>query len=152
MRRRRLLILGSALLMLGPTMAAGQGNDPECDFGLIGGDWARIQARLAERPGIEGTSENVLERGCFVGMVRSAKAEPDVGAFAGKTFVRVDRQGPQGTWRSVQFPLDGSSTLDAERLIEMPYAIADSTTAWASGPSPSPPLITCTREHCTGAG
>lgn len=66
-----------------------------------------------------------LEGGCFVGLIDSEKAEPGVGAFRGKTFVWIDRQGPNQSWRSIHFPLDGASWLDEGTRISLPYLVPD---------------------------
>ena len=83
---------------------------------------ARSMALVAGRRRLDTIPESVLEDGCFVGMVESEQAEPDVGAFKGKTLVWVDRKGPERTWRSLQFPLDGEASLGEAAQIEMPYA------------------------------
>jgi hypothetical protein len=92
-------------------------------FGKQAGPMALIAARRT----IENVDPETLAGGCFVGMIESAKADKDVGAFEGKTFIWVDRRGPDDTWRAIQYPLDGASKLDAEDEIAMPYALPEPT-------------------------
>lgn len=91
------------------------------------GKYTGAMALIAARRRIEEVSEATLARGCFVGMIESSKADRDIGAFEGKTFIWVDRNPADSTWRALQFPLEGASKLDAETEIAMPYALPDPT-------------------------
>lgn len=104
---------------------------------VSGGKQARSMALVAGRPVVDTAPPQEIEDGCFVGMIDSERAESAVGAFEGKTFVWVDAQGPGGSWRTIQFPLDGESKLDAAALIGLPYLTADPTGRREGGFTPS---------------
>ena len=89
------------------------------------GKRARSMALVAASPFAGEVPDTTLASGCFVGMIESQRAEPGVGAFRGKTFVWIDRQGPNGSWRSIHFPLDGASWLDEGTRISLPYLVPD---------------------------